>query len=140
MKLTFYFLNSLSHPFQRPFRGKFDLGNTTDNRPWFLNPSSKLPVTWIFVPFFPTSSYRRTFKKVDEIYLAEWLERLSANAKVATVLGPESSDTVESEGRQMKQCWTQYIYSTYCSKKSKKISLLKKITSDIGGHYREGVD
>ncbi len=32
--------------------------------------------------------------------LAEWLERLTANAKVATVLGsiPESSDTVESEG------------------------------------------
>jgi hypothetical protein len=35
-----------------------------------------------------------------------WLERLTANAKVATVLGsiPASSDTVESEGRQMKQC------------------------------------
>ncbi len=32
-------------------------------------------------------------------------ERLTANAKVATVLGsiPASSDTVESEGRQMKQ-------------------------------------
>jgi hypothetical protein len=40
--------------------------------------------------------------------LAEWLERLAANA---TVLGsiPASSDTVESEGRQMKQCWIQYI-------------------------------
>ncbi len=39
--------------------------------------------------------------------LAEWLERLTANAKVATVLSsiPASSDTVESEGRQMKQCW-----------------------------------
>jgi hypothetical protein len=38
--------------------------------------------------------------------LAEWLERLTANAVVATVLGsiPASSDTVESEGRQMKQC------------------------------------
>jgi hypothetical protein len=37
--------------------------------------------------------------------LAEWLERLTANAGVATVLGsiPASSDTVESEGRQMKQ-------------------------------------
>ncbi len=35
-----------------------------------------------------------------------WLERLTANAKVATVLGsiPASSDTVDSEGRQMKQC------------------------------------
>jgi hypothetical protein len=38
--------------------------------------------------------------------LAEWLECLTANVKVATVLGaiPTSSDTVESEGRQMKQC------------------------------------
>ncbi len=35
--------------------------------------------------------------------LAEWFERLIANAKVATVLGsiPASSDTVESEGRQI---------------------------------------
>ncbi len=33
-------------------------------------------------------------------------QRLTANAEVATVLGsiPASSDTVESEGRQMKQC------------------------------------
>ncbi len=39
-------------------------------------------------------------------HLAERLEHLTANAKVATVLGslPASSDTVESEGRQMKQC------------------------------------
>ncbi len=35
--------------------------------------------------------------------LAERLERLAVNAKVATVLA--SSDTVESEERQMKQCW-----------------------------------
>jgi hypothetical protein len=47
---------------------------------------------------------------VDEIFsssgnLAEWLERLTANAEVATVRGsiPAISDTVESEGRQMKQ-------------------------------------
>jgi hypothetical protein len=35
-----------------------------------------------------------------------WLERLTANADVATVLGSTlaSSDTVEFEGRQMKQC------------------------------------
>ncbi len=35
--------------------------------------------------------------------LAEWLERLTANAKVATVLGsiPASSETAESEWRQM---------------------------------------
>ncbi len=33
--------------------------------------------------------------------------RLAADDKVATVLGsiPESFDTVESEGRRMKQCW-----------------------------------
>ncbi len=39
------------------------------------------------------------------------VERLTVNAEVATVLGsiPASSDTVESEGRQMKQCWKQYI-------------------------------
>jgi hypothetical protein len=37
---------------------------------------------------------------------AEWLERLTANAKVATVLGsiPACPDTGESEMRQMKQC------------------------------------
>ncbi len=37
--------------------------------------------------------------------LAEWLERLTANAAIAIVLGsiPATSDTVESEGRQMKQ-------------------------------------
>jgi hypothetical protein len=42
---------------------------------------------------------------MDEI-LAEWLEHLTAKAKVATILGsiPASSDTVESEVRQMKQC------------------------------------
>ncbi len=43
--------------------------------------------------------------------LAEWLERLTVNAVVAIVLGsiPASSDTVESEGRQMKQCRISYI-------------------------------
>jgi hypothetical protein len=43
--------------------------------------------------------------------LDQWLERLTANALVATVLGsiPASSDTVESEGRQMKQCLISYI-------------------------------
>jgi hypothetical protein len=37
---------------------------------------------------------------------AEWLERLAANAKVATVLAPSPASfyTVESEGRQMQQC------------------------------------
>ncbi len=43
---------------------------------------------------------------VNWMRLAEWLERLTVNAVVVSVLGsiPESSDTVESEGRQMKQC------------------------------------
>jgi hypothetical protein len=43
--------------------------------------------------------------------LAERLERLTANAEVVTVLGtiPASSDTVESEGRQMKQCWISHF-------------------------------
>ncbi len=43
--------------------------------------------------------------------LAKWLERLTVDAKVAIVLGsiPASSDTVESEGRQKKQCWITYI-------------------------------
>ncbi len=37
---------------------------------------------------------------------AQLLERLTANAKVAKVLGsiPASSDTVESKGRRMQQC------------------------------------
>jgi hypothetical protein len=43
--------------------------------------------------------------------LVRALERLAVNAKVATVLGsiPASSDTVESEGRHMKQSWIVYI-------------------------------
>ncbi len=49
-------------------------------------------------------------------------ECLTANAEVATVLQGSilaSSDTVESEGRQMQQCWIQNIES-----KSKKSSCL----------------
>jgi hypothetical protein len=44
--------------------------------------------------------------RIRGLDLAEWLERLAVNGDVATVLGsiPASSDTVESEGRQMKQC------------------------------------
>jgi hypothetical protein len=38
--------------------------------------------------------------------LAKWLERPAVSAKVTIVMGsiPASSVTVESEGRQMKQC------------------------------------
>ncbi len=43
--------------------------------------------------------------------LAEWVKRLVVNAKVTKILGsiPAFSDTVESEGRQMKECWIMYI-------------------------------
>ncbi len=38
------------------------------------------------------------------------VDRLTANGWFAPILGsiPASSDTVESEGRQMKQCWIKY--------------------------------
>ncbi len=50
---------------------------------------------------FTVHSFRSTRCGWD---LAECLERLTAIAKVPSVLGsiPASSDTVESEGRQMK--------------------------------------
>jgi hypothetical protein len=43
--------------------------------------------------------------------IAKWLERLAVYAQVATVLGsiPASSDIVESEGQQMKQCLVTFI-------------------------------
>jgi hypothetical protein len=58
--------------------------------------------------------------------LTKWLERLSASAKVATVLGsiPASSDTVEFEGRKMKQCWIKY---NMWRKKSKKPPVITQL-------------
>ncbi len=55
--------------------------------------------------------YVTCFAAIKSFNLAEWLERLAVDAQVATVLGsiPPSPDTVESEGRQMKQCWMKYI-------------------------------
>ncbi len=43
--------------------------------------------------------------------LSERLDRLAVHAKVATFLDSisASTDTVESEGQQMKQCWITYI-------------------------------
>jgi hypothetical protein len=43
--------------------------------------------------------------------LVRWYYRLTTNVKVATVLGsiPASSDTVEYEGRQMKQIRIKYF-------------------------------
>ncbi len=63
----------------------------------------------------------RTLRIVCGWDLAELLVRLTAN--VATVLDSipvASTDTVESDGRQMKQCWKQYI-----EKKIQKILLLE---------------
>ncbi len=61
------------------------------------------------------------------------LERLTVNAKVATVLGsnPASSDTMESEGRQMKQSWNTY---EYIKRINQKIPLLRFF------HIEEGSD
>ncbi len=58
------------------------------------------------------------------IHLAKRLECLAVNAKVATVLGsiPAYSDSVESEGEQMKQCWI-----TYTKRIKSKKSPLKKL-------------
>jgi hypothetical protein len=66
----------------------------------------------------PSTSARSHSPRLD---LAEWLEHMTANVEV-----PASSGTVESEGRQMKQCWIQHM-----GKKSQKISCLKKSIS----HY-----
>ncbi len=51
--------------------------------------------------------------------LAEGLERLIVNAEVQSGFVPVSSDTVEYEGRQMKQCWIQCI-EIFLKKVSKK--------------------
>jgi hypothetical protein len=55
--------------------------------------------------FFPKFSVELSILFSILIYCS-WLERLAVDAKDPTVLGsiPESFDTVESEGRQMKQC------------------------------------
>jgi hypothetical protein len=57
------------------------------------------------------------------------VERLAVNAEVATVQGsiPASSDTVESEGRQMMQWWIKYIKN----KKNQKNPLFFLTTSNL---------
>ncbi len=40
--------------------------------------------------------------------VAKWLERLTANVELSLVSIPAFYDTVESEGRQMKQCWIMH--------------------------------
>ncbi len=44
-------------------------------------------------------------------WFLDFVDEMEVNAKVATVLDsiPASSDSVKSEGRQMKQCWIMYI-------------------------------
>jgi hypothetical protein len=67
----------------------------------------------IFQRVSSTCIKNQVYEILDEILsdFAEWLERLTVNAIGATVLGsiPASSGTVESEGRQIKQCWISYI-------------------------------
>ncbi len=82
-------------------------------------------------PFWISLNMRKIWFPFLSVYskngwdLAEWLERLTANAPVATVLGsiPASVGTVESEGRQMKQCWILYEQK---DKKSPPKKILKK--------------
>ncbi len=62
-----------------------------------------------FLTCYKVPQTRHKLNKIVDV--AEWLERLIVNAIVATFLGsiPASSDIVESEGRQVKQCWITYI-------------------------------
>ncbi len=64
--------------------------------------------------------------------LAKCIESMTANAEVATILRSisASSDTVESEGQEMKQCWIQYI------EKNLKIPLLslRWLNNAVGMH------
>jgi hypothetical protein len=72
--------------------------------------------------FISTSAFKVSVSGWD---VAEWLERLTDNAEVATVLGsiPASSDTVESEGRQRKQCWIQNIENVFSNNPPVKVSV-----------------
>ncbi len=90
---------------------------------WF-GPNRKsptcFPLSWIGWNWQknPSTSARSHPPRLD---LAECLEHMTANVEVLGLI-PASSGTVESEGRQMKQCWIQYmgekIQKTSCLKKS----------------------
>ncbi len=73
----------------------------------------------VYLWFVPDNSQRGGWD------LAKWLEHPAVNAKEATVLGSisASSDTVESEGRQMTRCWI-----TVSNRKT------KKSPSQVGRH------
>jgi hypothetical protein len=64
-----------------------------------------------------------------------WVSDANANAKakVATILAA-SSDTVESEGRQVNQCWIQY-FETFLSKPLRKINV-----RSYGAEYFHGAN
>ncbi len=70
-------------------------------------------VVWLHLVDINNKSACMLRYRVCTYVLAGWdlSECLTAKDVVATVLGsiPASSDTVESEGRQMKQCWILYI-------------------------------
>ncbi len=57
---------------------------------------------------------------VDKTSIGETQEKQSQQTGLGSI--PASSDTVESEGRQKKQCWIQYIEE---EKKIQKIPLFK---------------
>jgi hypothetical protein len=62
--------------------------------------------------------------------VAKWLERLAVNAKGLGWI-PASYDTVESEVRQMKQCWITYKKNT----PFKTISVLFRFASIFSLHF-----
>ncbi len=79
----------------------------------------------VFLLFFLHISVYNAFNVVCLIFFLNWMRssricgwssRVQVRAsdcqcQIATVLGsiPASSDTVKSEGRQIKQCWIQYM-------------------------------
>ncbi len=64
--------------------------------------------------------------------LAEWLERLTVNGVLGSI--PASSDTVESEGRQMKQCQITYHIKTKIQKKTFKFLWLSTVFGKVSVH------
>ncbi len=78
----------------------------------------------IKLSFIRSIFWRMRSIRVSRWDLSEWLERLTAIAVIPTILSsiPTSSDTVESEGWQVKHWWISYIKR----KNPSKIPLCKK--------------
>ncbi len=84
---------------------------------WFIFHMYSLPANVSFWLPLTTAQVHAQFVNTrfqDKILPSGWdlskrLKRLTANAKVATVLGsiPASADTLESKGRQIKQSWSK---------------------------------